>query len=107
MNRALLGVLALVALIALGIPFGFLRAAVAIVMFALILVLGVRYVASVVSVPPEPEVADVSEYGLVYVCTMCGLELKVTKAARDKAPNHCMEPMVLIREGGRPPLRPV
>jgi hypothetical protein len=31
----------------------------------------------------------------------------VEKAARDKAPSHCMEPMVLLREGGRPPLRPV
>ena len=106
-NRWLFALAALVALVALGIPFGFMRAAVAIVMFALILLLGARYVATVVSVPPEPEVADVSEYGLTYVCTMCGLELKVTKAARDKAPTHCMEPMVLVREGGRPPLRPV
>ena len=102
-----LGLLALVALVALGIPFGFLRAGVAIVMFAAILAVGSRYVGTVVTVPPDPEVSDVSDYGLLYICSMCGLELRVEKAARDKAPTHCMEPMVLVREGGRPPLRPV
>lgn len=99
--------LALVATIALGQFFGYIRAAVAVLMFVGILVLGVRYLGRVVSIPPEPDVADISDYGLKYVCTMCGLELKVEKAARDKAPTHCMEPMVLVREGGKPPLRPV
>jgi hypothetical protein len=93
--------------VALGIPFGFLRAAVAIAMSVGIIVFGARYLRSIVTSPPEPEVSDVSEYGLKYVCTVCGLELRVEKAARDKAPSHCMEPMVLLREGGRPPLRPV
>jgi hypothetical protein len=72
-----------------------------------ILVFGARYIHSVVSAPPEPEIADVSEYGLKYVCTMCGLELKIEVAAKDKAPSHCMEPMVLVRSGGKPPLRPI
>jgi hypothetical protein len=53
-----------------------------------------------VSIPPEPELADVSDYGLRYVCTMCGLELKVEKAAHDKPPSHCMEPMTLVDRGG-------
>lgn len=106
MKRVLV-VAALGAVVVLGIPFGFLRAAVAVAMFVVILVIGARYVGTVVTVPPEPEVSDVRDYGLRYVCTMCGLELKVEKAARDKAPTHCMEPMVLTREGGRPPLRPV
>ena len=44
--------------------------------------------------------ADVAKYELRYVCTMCGLELKVEKAARDKAPTHCMEPMVLVTGHG-------
>ncbi|HYZ46216.1 MAG TPA: hypothetical protein VE712_00990 [Actinomycetota bacterium] len=105
--KAILLLLAAAAVVALGIPFGFLRAVIAIAMGALILVLGVRYVGSIATIPPEPEVSDVSEYGLMYVCSMCGLELRVHKAARDKPPTHCMEPMVLVREGGRPPLRPV
>ena len=57
--------------------------------------------------PPEPEVTDVSAYGLKYVCTMCGLELKVEKAAKDRAPTHCGEKMDLIRTGGGAPLRPL
>jgi hypothetical protein len=98
---------AIVATIAFGIPFGFSRAAVAVAMGAGILFLGIRYLRTVVTLLPDPEVADVGDYGLKYVCSMCGLELRVEKAARDKAPTHCMEPMVLVREGGRPPLRPV
>jgi len=102
-----LAVAAVGAIVLLGLPYGFLRAAVAVVMFVVILVAGSRYVATLVTVPPEPEVSDVADYGLKYVCTMCGLELKVEKAARDKPPTHCMEPMVLTTEGGRPPLRSV
>jgi hypothetical protein len=105
--KALLAAAAVGAVIILGMPFGFLRAAVAVAMFALILVAGARYLSTIVTAPPEPEVTDVSDYGLRYVCTMCGLELKVEKAARDKAPTHCMEPMVLVGEEGKPPLRPV
>ena len=88
-------------------PFGFWRTLVAVLMGLAILVIGVKYIQSMVSAPPEPEIADVSEYGLRYVCTMCGLELKVEVAAKDRAPTHCMEPMVLVRSGGKPPLRPV
>jgi len=105
--KALLGALAIAAVVALAVPFGFLRAVVAVAMGAVIFLVGVRYYSSIVAAPPEPEVADVSEYGLKYVCTMCGLELRVEKAARDKAPTHCMEAMVLVREDGRPPLHPV
>ena len=88
-------------------PYGVVRTLLAIAMSLVILVFGVKYIQSVVSSPPEPEIADVSEYGLKYVCTMCGLELKVEVAAKDRAPSHCMEPMVLVRTGGKPPLRPV
>lgn len=80
------------------------RVIIAVLMGLAILAIGIAWMRSLVSSPPEPEVADVGDYGLKYVCTMCGLELKVEKAAQDRAPTHCMEPMVLIREGGRPPL---
>jgi len=106
--RLVLGGLALVAIVGLGTWFGdFFRAAIAVAMFFAISIFGTRQVRSMIAAPPEPEIADVSDYGLRYVCTMCGLELKVEVAARDKAPTHCMEPMELVRTGGKPILRPL
>lgn len=99
--------LALLAIAALGPIFGFLRTAIAVVMFSALAYLGVRQVTSMMTNVPEPEPTDVSDYGLKYVCEMCGLELKVEVAAKDKAPTHCMEPMKLVRTGGKPPLREV
>ena len=99
--------LALLAAAAILSPYGVVRTLIAVAMGLAILYVGVRYVHSMLQAPPEPEVADVSEYGLKYVCTMCGLELRVEVAAKDRAPSHCMEPMVLVQAGGKPPLRPV
>jgi hypothetical protein len=96
-----------VAVAVLGESFGYVRALIGVAMFCGIAYFGFRYVGQLGQIPPEPEIADVSEYGLKYVCRNCGLQLRVEKAARDKAPTHCMEPMELLREGGRPPLRPV
>jgi hypothetical protein len=109
-RSAVKGYLALAGLVLAGVilsPYGVVRTAIALAMGLAILLFGVKYIHSVVSSPPEPEVADVSDYGLRYICTMCGLELKVEVAAKDRAPSHCMEPMVLVRTGGKPPLRPV
>jgi hypothetical protein len=102
---ALAGVLVLFLLA--GHFYGYPRALVAAVMFGLILAWGLRKLVKISNSPPEPELTDVKEYGLRYVCTVCGLELKVEVAARDKAPTHCGEAMVLTRDDGRPPLRPV
>ena len=105
--RIVVVVLALLAMILLGEIFGYYRSITGVLMFVGIMVFGTRYVQSIGEVPPEPEITDVSEYGLKYVCVNCGLELKVEKAAKDKPPTHCMEPMNLVREGGKPPLRSV
>ena len=105
--RIVVVVLALVAMVVLGQIFGYYRSITGVLMFVGILIFGIRYVQTMGDIPPEPEITDVSEYGLKYVCVNCGLELKVEKAAKDKPPTHCMEPMNLIREGGKPPLRPV
>ncbi|MGH2730524.1 MAG: hypothetical protein ACRDJI_07920 [Actinomycetota bacterium] len=86
---------------------GFFRVAVAVLMAAIILGMGLRALRKYRSIPPDPELADVGEYGLKYVCSVCGLELKIEVAAQDKAPTHCHEPMVLVRTGGKPPLRPL
>jgi hypothetical protein len=90
-------------LILLGENFGYLRAVVGALMFYGIFIFGARYMQFLVAAPPDPEIADVSGYGLKYVCSMCGLELRVEVAAKDKAPTHCMEPMVLVRDEGRAP----
>jgi len=107
MTRGLIAGGALIAIVALGVPFGFMRATVAVLLFLGIATFGARQMKSMVSIPPEPDVTDVSDYGLKYVCEMCGLELKIEVAAKDRAPSHCMEPMKLVRTGGKPPLRPV
>lgn len=91
----------------LGSEYGYIRSSLAVIMGLAIWVIGLRYLRSIMQAPPEPEITDVSEYGLKYICSMCGLELRVEKAARDRAPSHCMEPMILEREGGRPPIHPV
>lgn len=96
-----------VLIVLLGRPFGYLRAGVALAMAAAILWLGFSYFRSAGEVPPDPEVEDVSDTSLRYVCTMCGLELKVEVAASDRAPTHCREKMVLVGGPGRPPLKPV
>lgn len=100
-------VLGAVAVVSLGPIFGWLRAFVAVLMFGAIALYGSRQVRSIMLAPPEPELADVREYGLRYVCNMCGLELKVEVAAKDRPPSHCMEPMELVQIGGPPPLRSV
>ena len=85
-----------------------MRLALGILMGLGILAIGVLYLRSIVTAPPpEPDVTDVSEYGLRYVCAMCGLELKIEVAAKDRPPTHCGEPRALVRTGGKPPLTPV
>jgi hypothetical protein len=96
-----------VLVVLLGRPFGYLRAGVALAMAGAILYVGFSYFRSAGEVPPDPEVEDVSDESLRYVCTMCGLELKVEVAASDRAPSHCREKMVLVQGRGRPPLKPV
>lgn len=108
-RRVGLGPLVVVAVLflVLGPSFGYLRAGIALAMGGAILYLGLSYFRSAAEVPPDPEAEDVSDGSLRYVCTMCGLELKVEVAASDRAPSHCREKMVLVQGGGRPPLKPV
>ena len=106
-RRGVYLVAAAVAVVILGEFYGYLRAVFAVAMFTAIALVGGRFVRQMVVSMPEPEAADVSGYGLKYICDICGLELRVEKAAKESAPRHCTEPMRLVREGGKPPLRPV
>lgn len=103
----LAAVVVLTLAVAAGSASGPGRVAAAVAMTLVIAVAGFRALKRYRTFPPEPEIADVSEYGLKYVCTMCGLELKVEVAARDKPPTHCGEPMELVQVPGRSPLRPL
>jgi hypothetical protein len=106
--RALPGLVLVALAVVLGTAFGYLRTLVAFALGGAVLWLGVSYFRAAGEVPPDPETADVSSSELRYVCTMCGLELKVEVATTDRAPTHCREPMVLVRPGeSPPPLRPV
>lgn len=91
--------LLLVAALCLGVFYGFVRSLIAVAVGSLIIWVGGRYLQSVLATPAEPEVTDVASFNLRYVCMMCGLELKVEKAAKDRAPTHCMEKMVLMGDG--------
>ena len=99
--------LGLVVIVGAGEAYGYMRAVIAVGVFWVLLTFGLRQLRGIANSPPEPELADVSDYGLRYVCSMCGLELRVEVAARDRAPTHCMEPMKLVRVGGKPPLTSV
>ena len=105
--KASLALIMGIALVVLGQTYGYVRAGIVIVVFAALFLFGFRYWRDVGLFPPEPEQTDVRDQGLKYVCAMCGLELRVEIAARDRAPTHCGEQMQLIRDGEQIPLRPV
>lgn len=72
----------------------------ALVMFLFIAWFGIGFFRQLGNPPPPdlpPDEVDPA-LRLAYVCEMCGLELAVVKAAKDKAPKHCSEPMVLIQK---------
>lgn len=107
----LLRALPVVALLAvgvlLGIAFGYVRSALALAFAAVVVWLGASYFKAAGEVPPDQEAADVSDSSLKYVCSVCGLELKVEVATTDRAPTHCRESMVLVGGERQPPLHPV
>lgn len=87
--------------------FGFWRAAIAFAVAAPVLAVGIGYFRSAGQSLPEVEAEEVGGADLRYVCSVCGLELKVIVATNDKAPSHCREKMDLVTVGGKPPLKPV
>ena len=54
----------------------------------------IRFIAS--GPPPEPNVEDVREVDVPYLCTVCGMSLTITQAHDGdiEPPRHCREPMV-------------
>ena len=108
MVRALLALVAIAAVVILAQSYGYPRSAIAVVVFFALAAFGFKYWRDVGLIPPEPEQEDVRDQGILYVCRVCGLQLRVEISARDRAPTHCAEPMELIKEGsGTTPLRSV
>lgn len=75
------------------------RAVIGLVLAGVVASIGVSYFRQVGNPPPpDPVPTDVHPgLRLAYVCEMCGLELAVLKVAKDRAPKHCGEAMVLVR----------
>ena len=90
----------------LGSSYGYIRVLVGSVVFLALLSFGFKYWRDVGLIPPEPTTEDVRSQNLRYICTVCGLELRIEVAARDKAPTHCGEAMKLIAGTERSPLQP-
>ncbi|MDP9075437.1 MAG: hypothetical protein M3N98_14990 [Actinomycetota bacterium] len=75
-----------------------LKIIIGLVAFAVIMRIGVfvlRALATPVAVPDQGELRRVN---LRYLCTICGAEVKMTKAGEDlpAAPRHCLEDMQLV-----------
>ncbi len=54
----------------------------------------IRFIAS--GPPPDPDLDDVVEVDVPYLCTVCGLSLTITQAQDGdiRPPKHCREEMV-------------
>ncbi len=46
--------------------------------------------------PPEPDLDDVREVDVPYVCSVCGMSLTITQASDEDIapPRHCREDMI-------------
>ncbi len=88
-------------LMAVGSVSGVLRGLVAALMGLGIAIFGIGYFRFLTNPPPpEPEPVKVDpRLRLAYVCEMCGLELAVVAVAKERAPKHCGEAMILLRRG--------
>lgn len=96
---ALVGVVITLLSIAAGNVSGALRYVVGGLMGLLIAWFGIGYFRYMGNPPPpEPEPMQVDpQLNLSYLCEMCGLELAVVAVAKERAPRHCGESMVLVR----------
>jgi hypothetical protein len=85
--------------IALGNVTGGWRIAVAGLMGLGIAKIGIGYF-SYLTHPPPPDLPPMKvdpQLRLSYLCEMCGLELAVVAVAKERAPKHCGESMVLVQ----------
>jgi hypothetical protein len=75
-----------------------LKIIIAIVAAVVILRLGIMVIRALSTPVPEPEAGELRRVNLKYRCSICGAEVKMTKAgeALPEAPRHCMSDMDLV-----------
>jgi hypothetical protein len=75
-----------------------LKIVIAVVVAVVILRLGLMVIRALSTPVPEPEEGELRRVNLKYRCTVCGAEVKMTKAGEDlpEAPRHCMSDMELV-----------
>jgi hypothetical protein len=75
-----------------------LKLVVGVVAFLVILRLGVFVLRMLAAPVPVPEEGALRRVSLKYRCTICGTEVKMTKASEElpDPPRHCMEDMQFV-----------
>jgi hypothetical protein len=75
-----------------------LKIIIAIVAAVVILRLGIMVIRALSTPVPEPEEGELRRVNLKYRCSICGAEVKMTKAGEElpEAPRHCMSDMELV-----------
>jgi hypothetical protein len=75
-----------------------LKLIVGLVAFIVILRVGIFVLHALGTPVPTPDEGELRRVNLKYQCTICGAEVKMTKAGEElpEAPRHCMEDMQLV-----------
>ena len=76
-----------------------LQVAIAIVIFAVVMRVGIWLLRLIVSEPPPPPPrGEMRRIDARYRCSVCGMEMKVTLSPDEDPdpPRHCMEDMALV-----------
>jgi hypothetical protein len=71
---------------------------IAVVAFAVIVRLGLVFIRALATPVPEPDEGELRRVNLKYQCSVCGAQVRMTKAGEDlpPPPRHCMEDMELL-----------
>jgi hypothetical protein len=79
------------------VPFA-LKIVISLAAFAIIIRLGVFVLRALATPPPTPDEGELRKVNLKYLCTICGAEVRMTKAGEDlpPPPRHCLEDMQLM-----------
>jgi hypothetical protein len=66
--------------------------------FLIIMRLGLFFIRTLSTEPPTPQEGELRRVSLKYRCSICGAEVRMTKAGEDlpDPPRHCMEDMDLV-----------
>jgi hypothetical protein len=75
-----------------------LKILVAVVACVVIVRLGLFVIRALATPAPSPDEGELRRVNLKYECTVCGAQVRMTKAGEDlpPPPRHCMEDMDLI-----------